>query len=187
MKQWLEDGRYGLLEHLRAVRVPLSIVGEDEVRYRPPITEEQHEGWLSFFMAEKNVMWLSEALAGHGLRLYRNCSCGISLVRIQDFDRFQTDQLLQTMDNYRSSLDRLGHPVVELPDLRVPPNIDVTVSELEMLYLIDIMVDKASQVPFDKEGFLKARDLPGDRQELIAHARAMNVSTSPSGFTCART
>lgn len=114
---------YGVLEAYRLVRLPLSVIGLDRVRYRTPIIEDLHETVLSFRMSDLAVEHLRRALRPHGLCVLFLCSCGVVMGKCGDVQRYYGSEDHRRMDRLRSAIDAEGNPVAEvrsLADICVP-------------------------------------------------------------------
>lgn len=174
MKEWLEQGRLGLLAAHKVVRIPLSIVDDAGTRHRPPLVCELHEAWLSFAMAAKNCLLLDRVVANHGLAFARTCSCGLIMGRPQDVADFMASETLAMLDSYRSSLDRRGMPVFPTLFEDLPERtIDMTPAEFAMFTEIDRLVESmVVQVPYNEARFLEARGL------IAAGRTLMNLADS---------
>lgn len=58
---------FGVLRDFNLVRVPLSIIGKDKVRYRTPIIDLLHEAVLSANMSELSVETFKRAIGERGV------------------------------------------------------------------------------------------------------------------------
>jgi hypothetical protein len=136
MKQFLDQGRFGVLADHRLVRVPLSIIPADRKRYRTPIVSLLHETVLSFRMSEYAVNAVSGALKPFGLCVIYLCSCGVVMGRCADIAHYRGSPAHLQMDRLRSAIDAEGNPVVEVRSWNeIPmPSMDIAAncSEIEM-------------------------------------------------------
>lgn len=121
MAEAVEREEYGVLHDYRLVRLPLSIVGIDKVRYRTPVVSLLHETILSLRMSEITINKLRTALHLRGLCLLFLCSCGVVMGRCPDVRRFYGSGLHHRMDKLRSAIDAAGYPVREVATLRDIP------------------------------------------------------------------
>lgn len=136
---WLKQD-FGILSDYRLIRLPLSVIGSDKIRYRTPIISFLHETVLSARMSDLAVEKFAHLAAKHGLCILYMCSCGIVMGSCQDVARFKNSDLHQNMDRLRSAIDAEGHPVKEVSwaDLS-EPNMDLHPggSELRMFQRVE--------------------------------------------------
>jgi hypothetical protein len=111
MVEQLKRGDFGVLGRFRLVRLPLSLIGTDKVRYRTPILDWLHESVLSLRMADLTIEGLQRALQPHGMKLAFLCSCGVVIGRIEDVNAFVGCDIHQRMDRLRSGIDAAANPV----------------------------------------------------------------------------
>jgi hypothetical protein len=114
---------YGILADYNLVRLPLSLVGADKVRYRTEVVSWLHEAILSLRMSELTVNRIRQALGKHGLSVLFQCSCGVVLGRSDDIENYFGSDHHRRMDALRSAIDAEGNPVVHvttLDDIPVP-------------------------------------------------------------------
>ncbi len=112
MIEALERKDFGILEEYRLVRLPLSVIGSDKVRYRTEIVEHLHESVLSFRMSEITIETLRTALRPDGLCVLFLCSCGVVMGRCEDVRAYYGSDAHRRMDRLRSAIDAEGNPVV---------------------------------------------------------------------------
>jgi len=123
MVEAVQKRDYGVLQHHNLARLPLSVIGNDAVRYRTPVVDWLHESVLSFRMAELTVNAVKETLRQHDICILFLCSCGIVMGRCSDVRAFYNSEDHQRMDRLRSAIDAAGHPVAQIKsfdDIRVP-------------------------------------------------------------------
>jgi len=102
---------YGVLGEHRLVRLPLSIIGVDKVRYRTQIVEWLHESILSMRMSDKTIEAVRTVLRPHDLCLMFMCSCGVVMGRCSDVRAYYRSDESRKMDLLRSAIDAGGNPV----------------------------------------------------------------------------
>ncbi len=125
---------FGVLHEHRLVRLPLSVIGSDAVRYRTPVVEWLHESILSFRMAELTIDAVKEALRPHGLCVLFLCSCGVVMGRCTDVRTFYNSAAHQRMDRLRSAIDAAGYPVVQVSSFEelAVPTMDLSANGAEV-------------------------------------------------------
>jgi hypothetical protein len=114
---------FGVLAEYRLVRLPLSIIGTDKVRYRTPMVEQLHETILSARMSEITVEELRVALRPYNLCILFLCSCGVVMGKCPDVHAYYRSDAHRRMDRLRSAIDAAGNPVREIAsftDILVP-------------------------------------------------------------------
>ncbi len=142
MEEFLAKERFGILGDHGLVRVPLSIIARDRVRYRTPIISLLHEAVLSFRMSEYTVNAVNTALKPFGICVLYLCSCGVVMGRCADVAHFRNSPAHLQMDRLRSAIDAEGNPVVEIYAWEeIPMNMDIAAggAEIEMFELISDM------------------------------------------------
>ncbi len=107
----LRNEDFGVLSEYRLVRLPLSIIGTDKVRYRTKVVEWLHESILSMRMSEIAVGAIQAALRPIGLCIFFQCSCGVVMGRCEDVQRYYGSVDHKNMDRLRSAIDASGNPV----------------------------------------------------------------------------
>lgn len=117
MAEALKNEDYGVLGEHRLVRLPLSIIGTDLVRYRTPVVSWLHETILSLRMSDITIDTLRAALRPHGLCVQFLCSCGVVMGRCEDVRGYYGTDEHRRMDRLRSAVDAAGNPVFELESL----------------------------------------------------------------------
>lgn len=123
MAEAVEREDFGVLEEYRLVRLPLSIIGTDKVRYRTEMVEHLHETILSARMSEITIEAVRKALRPHGLCILFLCSCGVVMGKCPDVGAYYGSHDHVRMDRLRSAIDAAGNPVVEIgsfADIMVP-------------------------------------------------------------------
>lgn len=123
MAEAVEREDFGVLEAHRLVRLPLSIIGTDKVRYRTEMVEYLHETILSARMSEITMEAVRKALRPHGLCILFLCSCGVVMGKCPDVRAYYGSDAHIRMDRLRSAIDATGNPVREIgsfTDIMVP-------------------------------------------------------------------
>lgn len=123
MAEALQNGDFGVLGEHRLVRLPLSIIGTDKVRYRTEVVEWLHETILSLRMSDITVEAIRSALRPHGLCILFLCSCGVVMGRCEDVRAYYGSEEHRRMDRLRSAIDAAGNPVESVQsfnDIMVP-------------------------------------------------------------------
>lgn len=129
MAEFASQKKFGILREHRVVRVPLSIIGHDRVRYRTPILNLLHEAVLSFRMSEVTVKNVESVLRGNGFAVAYLCSCGLVMGSVPAVDAFVKSQTIRRLDRLRSAIDTEGNPVTEVRHWTdIPTNMDLSVS-----------------------------------------------------------
>jgi len=111
MAESVLGGDYGVLSKYKLVRLPLSIIGTDKVRYRTETVTWLHESILSMRMSEITVHALRRELNKHGLCVMFLCTCGVVMGRCKDIKTFYGSNDHKRMDLVRSAVDASGNPV----------------------------------------------------------------------------
>lgn len=127
MVEALQKQDFGVLGEHRLVRMPLSIIGTDLVRYRPEIVTMLHETILSLRMSDITIENIRQALRSHGLCILFLCSCGVVMGRCEDVKAYYGSDEHRRMDRLRSAIDAGGNPVQELTSFR-----DITVPTMDL-------------------------------------------------------
>ncbi len=123
MAEALRNGDFGILGEHRLIRLPLSIIGTDKVRYRTQMVEWLHETILSLRMSDITVEAIRSALRPHGLCVLFLCSCGVVMGRCEDVRAYYGSEEHRRMDRLRSAIDAAGNPVESVQsfdDILVP-------------------------------------------------------------------
>jgi hypothetical protein len=123
MVEALKAGDFGVLAEHRLVRLPLSIIGTDKVRYRTEAVDWLHETILSVRMSDITVEAVRQALRPHGLCILFLCSCGVVMGRCEDNKAYYGSDNHRRMDRLRSAVDAAGNPVQSVDsfgDIQVP-------------------------------------------------------------------
>jgi hypothetical protein len=123
MAEAVERQDFGVLAEHRLVRLPLSIIGNDKVRYRTQTVEHLHETVLSARMSEITMEAVRKALRPHGLCILFLCSCGVVLGKCPDVLAYYGSDAHVRMDRLRSAIDASGNPVRKIEsftDIMVP-------------------------------------------------------------------
>lgn len=123
----LRQKDFGVLGDYRLVRLPLSIVGSDRVRYRTQIVNWLHESVLSLRMSDLTISHVRGALQNHGMDVCFLCSCGVVVGMKEDVAAFYGSQLHVRIDKLRSAIDAQGNPVRTVRDFHA---IDVPTMDL---------------------------------------------------------
>ena len=114
MFEALRNKDYGVLGKHKLIRVPLSIIGDDKVRYRLPIVSLLHETILSANMSDISKDYFRQSLNNEGLCVLFMCSCGVVLGKCRDINNFYGSHDHLAMDKLRSAIDAQGNPVREV-------------------------------------------------------------------------
>ena len=114
MVESLKRRDFGVLGEHRLVRLPLSIIGADKVRYRTPIVEHLHESILSLRMSDLTVETLRRALKPYGACVLFLCSCGVVVGQCTDVHAYYGSDEHARMDRLRSAIDADANPVVQV-------------------------------------------------------------------------
>ena len=124
---------FGVLGEHRLIRLPLSVIGSDKVRYRTQTIEWLHESILSMRMSEVTTNSLRRALNRHGLCIMFLCSCGVVIGRCKDVRAFYGSPTHLKMDRLRSAIDASGNPVAEIESLDeiLVPTMDLCINGAE--------------------------------------------------------
>jgi hypothetical protein len=117
MTEALKNEDFGVLGGHKLVRLPLSIIGTDKVRYRSEVVEWLHESILSLRMSDITVDALRRVLAPRGLCIFFLCSCGVVMGRSADVRAYYGSDEHRRMDRLRSAIDAAGNPVVSVNSL----------------------------------------------------------------------
>ena len=123
MAEAVEREDFGVLEEHRLVRLPLSIIGTDKVRYRTEMVGHLHETILSARMSEITIEEVRKALRPHGLCILFLCSCGVVMGRCPDVRAYYGSDAHVRMDRLRSAIDAAGnlvHEIESFSDIMVP-------------------------------------------------------------------
>ncbi|MCD8494793.1 MAG: hypothetical protein LRY46_01580 [Candidatus Pacebacteria bacterium] len=88
MIEQLEAKDFGVLAAHKLVRLPLSLIGVDKVRYRTPVVEMLHESILSFNMSDITKQAIQAVLGKHGYCMLFLCSCGVVIGKCADVKIF---------------------------------------------------------------------------------------------------
>ena len=127
MREQLMRGAFGVMQDLRSVRVPLSILVAHEGmlhRYLTPIIAATRQSWLTFNMAGKNRAAWTDVCGDFGVQLLTTCCCSIILIdKGRCHDVLHSD-LVRMQDNVRSAADRLATPVHMIDTLDQVPGIN---------------------------------------------------------------
>lgn len=118
MAEAVEREDFGVLQEYRLVRLPLSIIGTDKVRYRTEVVEHLHETILSVRMSEITIEAVRTALRPHGLCILFLCSCGVVMGKCPDVRLYYGSDAHVRMDRLRSAIDAAGNPVREIGSFR---------------------------------------------------------------------
>lgn len=121
MIEMLQEKDFGVLSPHRLVRLPLSIIGTDQVRYRSPVVSWLHETILSMRMSEITIEEIRNILRPHGICLLFLCSCGVVMGRCEDVRRYYGSDAHRRMDRLRSAIDAAGNPVEHVRSLEEIP------------------------------------------------------------------
>lgn len=121
MAEAVEREDFGVLGEFRLVRVPLSVIGSNQVRYRTPIVEQLHETILSARMSDVTIDAVRKALRPHGLCILFLCSCGVVMGKCSDVQRYYGSEAHVRMDRLRSAIDAAGSRVVAVSSFSAIP------------------------------------------------------------------
>ncbi len=114
---------YGVLGQHRLIRLPLSIIGTNKVRYRTQMVEYLHETILSARMSEITMEAVRKVLRQHGLCILFLCSCGVVMGKCPDVRAYYGSDAHVRIDRLRSAIDAAGNPMQEIrsfSDIMVP-------------------------------------------------------------------
>lgn len=114
MVEALKDEDFGILRGHRLIRLPLSVIGIDKVRYRTEVVDWLHESILSFRMSDLAVHEVTQILNRHDICITYLCSCGVVIGRCEDVQAYYASNEHQRMDRLRSAIDAEGNPVVSV-------------------------------------------------------------------------
>lgn len=133
MAEAVEKGDFGVLSSYNLVRLPLSIIGTDKVRYRTPIIDWLHESILSMNMSQITIEALRTALYQHGLCIAFLCSCGVVMGKYEDVQAYYGSEDHIRMDRLRSAIDAEGNPVKRISSFEEisVPTMDLSVHKAE--------------------------------------------------------
>lgn len=167
-------GQYGLLHEFEAVRLPLSIVGKSNTRWRTETVRNLHDAFLPFAMAGRNCDLLDEVMTAHGVTLFRDCSCGIVMIDTNRANEYRNSTIRRHLNHYRSSLDRMGAPVQEVCCLNhiTEPTMDITDGEKSMFSALGrfLKMIRDRRGWFDPTIFASGEDLMESKRALFALA-----------------
>lgn len=149
MIEALKNNDFGVLGERRLVRLPLSIIGIDRVRYRTPIVEWLHETILSMKMSDHTVMAIRQALQKQGLGILFLSSCGVLLGRDKEVQGYFGSGDHLRMERVRSAIETAGNPVASVDLLTdiVVQTIDLhdNGAEARLLARIDELIQSAAK------------------------------------------
>lgn len=111
MTEQVDKNEFGVLQDFNLVRLPLSLIGADKVRYRTPVVEMLHESILSFNMSDITKNNVTKVLNKHGYCMMFLCSCGVVIGKCEDVKSFYGSEHHIEMDKLRSAIDAEGNPV----------------------------------------------------------------------------
>lgn len=144
----VHSGDFGVLGEHRLVRLPLSIIGSDKVRYRTPLIDDLHETILSFRMSDLAVENLRSALKPYGLCVLFLCSCGMVMGKCEDVVGYYKSDDHKRMDRLRSAIDAEGNPVVNInsfDDIQVPTmDLHHSGAEERLFHLVEEILSMAA-------------------------------------------
>lgn len=121
MIEALREEDYGVLGEFNLVRLPLSIVGADKVRYRTQVVDWLHETILSLRMSDLTIDAVQDVLREHNLCVFFQCSCGVVMGRCDDVRRYHGGDHHERMDALRSAIDADGNRVERVDNLEDIP------------------------------------------------------------------
>ncbi len=151
---------FGVLSEHRLVRLPLSVIGIDKVRYRTEVVDWLHETILSLRMSDITVEAIRSALRPHGLCILFMCSCGMALGRCEDVKAYYGTDEHRRMDRLRSAIDAEGNLVRNIDafeDIKVPTmDLHANGAELRLFARIEELTRLASSVGHRDYGWLGA-------------------------------
>lgn len=150
MAEALSNKDFGVLSDQKLVRLPLSVIGTDKVRYRTPIIDLLHESILSLRMSDLTIEAIRNVLRPHGLCVLFLCSCGVVMGRCEDVHKYYGSDLHKRMDRLRSAIDAEANPVVcveSFEDITVPTmDLHSNGSEERLFTRIEELTQEAAQV-----------------------------------------
>jgi len=127
MVEAVERKDFGVLQDHQLVRLPLSIIGTDKVRYRTKMVEHLHETILSARMSEITIDAVRKVLRPHGLCILFLCSCGVVMGKCKDVRSYYGSEAHVRMDRLRSAIDAAGNPVAKINSFS-----DIMVSTMDL-------------------------------------------------------
>lgn len=165
MIEQLEAKDFGVLAAHKLVRLPLSLIGVDKVRYRTPVVEMLHESILSFNMSDITKQAIQAVLGKHGYCMLFLCSCGVVIGKCADVKNFYGSRDRVAMDRLRSAIDAEGNPVVRIRTLG-----DIPVATM------DVHTDGAEQRLFNRiEHMLETMSLLQSPPQYLWIAEELNA------------
>jgi len=150
---------YGVLGKYKLVRLPLSIIGMDKVRYRTETVNWLHESILSMNMSDITTQSLRKELNRHGICIMFLCTCGVVMGRCEDVKAFYGSNDHKRMDKVRSAIDASMNPVEVINSFKdIPvPTMDLCKngSENRMFERIKYLTEIASEAGHQDYSWIK--------------------------------
>jgi hypothetical protein len=149
MAEALQNNDFGVLREHRLVRLPLSIIGTDKVRYRTQVVGWLHEAILSLRMSNLTMETIRTVLYPHHLCILFLCSCGVVMGRCANVRAYYGSEGHRRMDRLRSAIDKSGSPVVPVQsfdDIKVPTmDMHPNGAEARLFARIEVLTRLAAQ------------------------------------------
>lgn len=178
MIESLRNRDFGVLQQHSLVRLPLSIVGSDHVRYRTPMVEMLHESILSLRMSDITIESMRKALQRKGICMFFMCSCGVVIGRCADIRAYYGSDHHRRMDRLRSAIDAAGNPVVSVGSFDQIPfqtmDLHANGAEERLFFRIEELTKLASVA-----GHRDYRWINDELSEFVGSATAARASQKP--------
>lgn len=175
MVEALRADDLGVLGAHGLVRLPLSIIGTDKVRYRTEVVEWLHETILSLRMSDITVEAIRTALRPHGLCVLFLCSCGVVMGRCEDVHTYYASDEHRRMDRLRSAIDAQGNlvePVLSFSDITIPTmDLHQNGAEARLFARIEELTRLAATAGHQDYHWIDA-----EMQHFVSQARSLSVA-----------
>lgn len=166
----LDAGDFGVLGEHNLVRLPLSVIGANKVRYQNQMVFWLHDSMLMMRMSEITVAAIRKVLRPRGICVLFLCSCGVVLGRCENVRTYYGSEDHRRMEKLRSGTDAMNWPVVRvktLDDIEVPTmDLHANGAEERLYARIEQLTHHASIVGGTDYGWLDV--------ELAAHVAKAN-------------
>lgn len=176
-------GQFGLLCEFEAVRLPLSIVGASNTRWRTKTVRELHDAFLPFAMAGRNCNLIEQVCRDHGVVFFRDCSCGLVMTSLSKAAEYANSAVRKCLNAFRSSLDRIGAPVKDTCCLNDIPEetMDLTPGERSMFKTLGELLRpiRERRKLFDPNIFAEGNGIPESKERLFKLASAVRGEVVP--------
>jgi hypothetical protein len=176
-------GQFGLLREFGAVRLPLSIVGASNTRWRTETVRELHDAFLPFAMAGRNCDLLEKVCLDHGVAFFRDCSCGLVMTSLSRAAEYAVSEVRRCLNTFRSSLDRMGAPVEDVCCLNhiTEETMDLTPGERSMFQALGKLLKpiRERRKLFDQGVFAEGNGIPESKRLLFELADAVRGEAVP--------